>query len=107
MSKLNNRDLLKRLWSGDYSGKSKEKLCQELNKYSDELYPYCSVPNVSEFKIKELSEYHPILKKEGIKKRVTGPEIEYAKGSNRNMNRYLKHMFIQLNKIGRPPPLPL
>lgn len=90
--------LLKNFWLKKNLG-----LKQELSKYADKLYPYSKLPNVVEFRIKKLSNHHPILLKEGIKKRLSSPEMEMTKGTNQRMNRYLYWSFKTLNRTRTHP----
>ena len=94
-------NLLKELWSSN--AKNKSKLVKEMYKYADYLFPYSVLPNVSEFKITNLQDYHPILLEGEIKKRMGKPDYEKSKGKNGKINRYLEHMFKLLNRYRSSP----
>lgn len=66
--------------------------------HTKELLPYVVMPNVSFFRIAKLAKLHPILKLGGILKRMSGM-VHIAKWhTNRNINKYNRYMFKQLNK---------
>jgi hypothetical protein len=73
---------------------------------SDELYPFEIQPNVATFKITALEQHHPVLAAEGIEMRKKfGPKMEFTKGKNKKLNRYLNYMFRVLNNQRHNPKL--
>lgn len=62
------------------------------------LYPQKRLPNVKEFRVEVVKDYHPIFKEKGIKKRKYFPILHTEAHSNRSLNRYIQHQFIRLNK---------
>ena len=84
--------LLRELWLAIESGNTKliKVLKAEISKFSDHysngrpklVMPYPKLPNVSSFKIKSLSKYHPILKLGKILKRMGKPIHKAVHGSN-------------------------
>lgn len=80
MKNITNKDLhirlLNTLWRSKHQDLDKSKLIKKMYKYADYLSPYEILPNVSEFKITNLQDYHPILLKGEIKKRQGNPEFE-------------------------------
>ena len=105
MLKFNHVSSLRSLW--EYKLKTKTIPNQENGnsihhsalKHADILFPYMKIPNAGHFSVTELHEYHPILKKEDIKKRISPASIEISKLSSdlSYMNNYLDKMFRQLN----------
>jgi hypothetical protein len=63
-----------------------------------EKYPQKQVPNVRKFKVSVTSGYHPVLEKEGIKKREFEPLFVTEKYLNKSINSYVTHQFRRLNK---------
>jgi len=61
-------------------------------------HPYHPLPNVRKFKIKTLSNFHPILSKYGIEKREFSPLIESEKYNNGKLNKYVRYQFERLNR---------
>lgn len=75
-----------------------------LNKQSEEeVQPYKPLPNVSKFKIKWLSNYHPIFLAKGILKREKSPQFEIEIHTNKNINRYINHQLNRLRKHRENP----
>lgn len=74
-------------------------------KHADILFPYMKIPNAGKFKVTELPEYHPILRREEIKKRISPASIEITKLSSdlSYMNNYLDKMFRLLNNSRNNP----
>jgi len=62
------------------------------------IYPYKPLPNVETFSIKFLHPHDPVLLKHGIQRRTQEAEKETTPYRNKAMNRYVKTMFILLNK---------
>lgn len=57
------------------------------------------------FKVKLLSEYHPIFAEAGITKREHSPELKTFPYINKSLNRYIDHQFLRLNKAKTNPHL--
>lgn len=70
-----------------------------------ESYPQKTIPNVRKFRIKLLSDYHPVFLKAGIKKREFEPIIDSEPYLNKSINRYIRHQFERLNKSRTNPAL--
>lgn len=92
-NRMKHIELLRRLWF-----KQDEKALQEILKYCDNLMPYSKLPNVKKYEITELGLWHPVLESFGVWKRLTNPEVTKSNHRNGNLNKYLKHMFKNLNK---------
>ena len=60
--------------------------------------PVKLLPNVRKFKIQGLSDYHPVLQREGIYKREFAPVLEQEKYRNAKINRYVQHQIKRLNQ---------
>ena len=77
----------------------------EVNKVERVVEPSINnhIPNVRTFKVRMLSEYHPIFLEEGIKKREYKAEFDSEKYTNRSINRYLDHQLIRLRKSRTNP----
>jgi retron-type reverse transcriptase len=103
----NHVKLLKELWSEKLSKERKSQLIQELGNpiYNPDIKPYSNIPNVSEFKIDELQEWHPILKAFQIEKREGSPLFTKEPGRNLRANRYIKYQFLLLHKYRHNPKL--
>lgn len=67
------------------------------------IFPQKRIPNVRNFKVKALSNHHPIFEEAGIKKREFSPLMEYENYVNKSQNRYIKHNIIRLNKLRSNP----
>lgn len=74
-----------------------QRMTNHLRDTEGPLFPRIKIPNVKEFKVEVLSEYHPIFEKEDILKRRYPPIFNLSPYINNRMNRYIKHQFIRLN----------
>ena len=81
-----------------YKSLSGETVVGPIPNLQEEIYPCKPLPNVRQFKIKLLSPLHPIFKAWKLNKREYSPLIESDQYTNGQMNRYINHMFIRLNK---------
>lgn len=61
------------------------------------------IPNVRNFKIKLLSDPHPVFQKHGKMKREFAPIIEWETHSNRRIIRYINHQLLRLRKYVDQP----
>jgi hypothetical protein len=76
---------------------------QMLELQPNPLFPQTKIPNVREFKIEVLSNYHPILEEHGILKRQFAPLIKQTAYRNRAQNRYITRQMQRLNKLRSSP----
>lgn len=83
-------ELLRKLWSWDNFLLNK----RDILKHSDKLSPYEKLPNVIEFCITKLSEYHPILLEEGLKKKNVIPRYGIYK-RNKSKNESIFKTYVQ------------
>lgn len=104
MLKYNHRTYLRGLWENKLNTKiPKQEIISNFDsviKHADVLSPYMKIPNAGNFQVTELHDYHPILSKELIKKRMKPASIEIKELSSelRYMNNYIDKMFRNLNK---------
>jgi len=63
---------------------------------SSHLYPQKRIPDVRTFRVKVLSDYHPVFKERGIPRREFPPIFETSPHNNKYMNKYLRHQFRRL-----------
>lgn len=81
MVKFNHITSLRALWANkldDSKTPSQEhnSIIDSVLKNADVLSPYMKIPNAGQFSVTELHDYHPILSKEMIKKRMEHASIE-------------------------------
>lgn len=60
--------------------------------------PVHYLPNVRSFKVKSLADHHPILKEVDVNIRMSKPQFEFEHYMNHNVNKYVKHMILRLNR---------
>jgi hypothetical protein len=65
------------------------------------VFPVNPLPNVRKFKVKALSQHHPVFAAEKILIRQFPPQTESTPYTNKHMNKYLKHQFRRLNKYAK------
>lgn len=65
--------------------------------------PWRPLPNVIDFKV-EVSMWDELFLKAGIFKRVDGAVFKYQKYRNRDLNRYIRHQIIRLEKARESNP---
>ena len=61
------------------------------------------LPNVKSFRISKLSAHHPVLQESEIYVRMNKPEMEIVKYRNHQVNRYVRHMILRLNRYRSNP----
>jgi len=80
-----------------------EKIPQSWVKVTPEIRVIKPLPNVRKFKIKLLSDFHPIFLAKGIFKRQYEPLISSDPYNNKSLNRYLLWQEKRLNKLRDSP----
>lgn len=82
---------------------SDQPLMIQVNKEYKEPSAFKPLPNVRKFKIRMLSQYHPIFAKKGIPKRELTPKFDSEPYTNKSINRFISHQLLRLSQSRTQP----